>query len=680
MHGKTFFSLCVLVTFISLQGFPNSLQVSSPDQTLQVVFTLEKGKPSYRILRFGQELIGPSRLGFLLKNQQALSENFTIASTKTRSFDETWIQPWGEKKEIRNCYNELRIGLTETTKRPRTMEIVFRVYDDGIGFRYEIPKQNHLDRFEIQDELTEFALAQNTKAWWIPAFQPNRYEYLYRCTPVSEINVVHTPLTLETPNGIYLSIHEAALVDYASMTLALTEKNTLKAELVPWSDGVKVKTQTPMKSPWRTIQIADDPDGLITSYLILNLNEPNQLKDISWIRPQKYIGIWWAMHLGIATWSTGPKHGATTENAKRYIDFAAKYGFDGVLIEGWNVGWDGDWVAHGDQFQFTQPTPDFDIEEVARYAREKGVELIGHHETGGAVLNYEKQLKDAFAFYEKLGVHTVKTGYVNFGQNIKRIEENGHEQKEWHHGQFMVRHHQKVVEEAAKHHIMIDIHEPIKDTGLRRTYPNLLTREGARGQEYDAWDAEGGNPPEHQTILPFTRLLAGPMDYTPGIFGLTFPKIRPNNQVNTTLAKQLALYVIIYSPLQMAADLPENYEKNPEPFKFILDVPVDWEDTKVLHARIGDYVTIVRKDRKSDDWYLGSITDEEGRILEAPLYFLEPGYSYLAEIYRDGDLAHWKNNPYDIIVEKQIVNASTVIKLKLAPGGGQAIRFSKIKQ
>jgi len=680
MHGKTFFSLCVLVTFISLQGFPNSLQVSSPDQTLQVVFTLEKGKPSYRILRFGQELIGPSRLGFLLKNQQALSENFTIASTKTRSFDETWIQPWGEKKEIRNCYNELRIGLTETTKRPRTMEIVFRVYDDGIGFRYEIPKQNHLDRFEIQDELTEFALAQNTKAWWIPAFQPNRYEYLYRCTPVSEINVVHTPLTLETPNGIYLSIHEAALVDYASMTLALTEKNTLKAELVPWSDGVKVKTQTPMKSPWRTIQIADDPGGLITSYLILNLNEPNQLKDISWIRPQKYIGIWWAMHLGIATWSTGPKHGATTENAKRYIDFAAKYGFDGVLIEGWNVGWDGDWVAHGDQFQFTQPTPDFDIEEVARYAREKGVELIGHHETGGAVLNYEKQLKDAFAFYEKLGVHTVKTGYVNFGQSIKRIDENGHEQKEWHHGQFMVRHHQKVVEEAAKHHIMIDIHEPIKDTGLRRTYPNLLTREGARGQEYDAWDAEGGNPPEHQTILPFTRLLAGPMDYTPGIFGLTFPEIRPKNQVNTTLAKQLALYVIIYSPLQMAADLPENYEKNPEPFKFILDVPVDWEDTKVLHARIGDYVTIVRKDRKSDDWYLGSITDEEGRILEAPLYFLEPGYSYLAEIYRDGDLAHWKNNPYDIIIEKQIVNASTVIKLKLAPGGGQAIRFSKIKQ
>ena len=680
MHGKTFFSLCVLVTFISLQGFPNSLQVSSPDQTLQVVFTLEKGKPSYRILRFGQELIGPSRLGFLLKNQQALSENFTIASTKMRSFDETWIQPWGEKKEIRNCYNELRIGLTETTKRPRTMEIVFRVYDDGIGFRYEIPKQNHLDRFEIQDELTEFALAQNAKAWWIPAFQPNRYEYLYRCTPVSEINVVHTPLTLETPNGIYLSIHEAALVDYASMTLALTEKNTLKAELVPWSDGVKVKTQTPMKSPWRTIQIADDPGGLITSYLILNLNEPNQLKDISWIRPQKYIGIWWAMHLGIATWSTGPKHGATTENAKRYIDFAAKYGFDGVLIEGWNVGWDGDWVAHGDQFQFTQPTPDFDIEEVARYAREKGVELIGHHETGGAVLNYEKQLKDAFAFYEKLGVHTVKTGYVNFGQSIKRIDENGHEQKEWHHGQFMVRHHQKVVEEAAKHHIMIDIHEPIKDTGLRRTYPNLLTREGARGQEYDAWDAEGGNPPEHQTILPFTRLLAGPMDYTPGIFGLTFPEIRPKNQVNTTLAKQLALYVIIYSPLQMAADLPENYEKNPEPFKFILDVPVDWEDTKVLHARIGDYVTIVRKDRKSDDWYLGSITDEEGRILEAPLYFLEPGYSYLAEIYRDGDLAHWKNNPYDIIIEKQIVNASTVIKLKLAPGGGQAIRFSKIKQ
>lgn len=679
MHGKTLFSFLALLC-ISLQGFTNPIEVSSPDGTLRVLFSVDKGKPYYQLLRFGQELIGPSRLGLVLKNQRPLSENFAIAATSTSSFDETWTQPWGEKKDIRNHYNELRVTLIETTARPRKMELVFRVYDDGLGFRYEIPKQNGLDRFEIQDELTEFVLAKDAKAWWIPAFQPNRYEYLYRCTPVSEINVVHTPLTLEIANSIYLSIHEAALIDYASMTLALKENRILKAELMPWSDGIKVKTKAPMKSPWRTIQIADDPGGLITSYLILNLNEPNKLEDISWIRPQKYIGIWWAMHLGLATWSTGPKHGATTENAKRYIDFAAKYGFDGVLIEGWNVGWDGDWVAHGDQFQFTKPTPDFDIEEVARYAKEKGVELIGHHETGAAVLNYEKQMKDAFAFYEKLGVHTVKTGYVNFGQNIKRIDEKGKEQKEWHHGQFMVRHHQKVVEEAAKHHIMIDIHEPIKDTGLRRTYPNLLTREGARGQEYDAWDAEGGNPPEHQTILPFTRLLAGPMDYTPGIFRLTFPEIRPNNQVNTTLAKQLALYVVIYSPLQMAADLPENYEKNPEPFKFILDVPVDWEETRVLHARIGDYVTIVRKDRKSDDWYLGSVTDEEGRILEAPLYFLEPGQSYLAEIYRDGDHAHWKTNPYEMVIEKQIVNASTILKLKLAPGGGEAIRFSKIKQ
>lgn len=677
MHRKTLFGIFLLF-FISSQGFSSPIEVFSPDNTLQVAFTLDKGKPYYRILRFGKELITSSRLGFVLKNQKALSENFVIASTKNLSFDETWTQPWGEKKEIRNHYNELRIVLQETTSPSRKMEIVFRVYDDGVGFRYEIPQQNGLNHFEIQDELTEFALTQDAKAWWIPAFEPNRYEYLYRCTPVSGIKIAHTPLTLETPNGIYLSIHEASLVDYASMTLASTEKTTLKAELVTWSDGVKVKTRTPMKSPWRTIQIADDPGGLITSYLILNLNEPCTLEDISWIHPQKYIGIWWAMHLGIATWSTGPKHGATTENAKRYIDFAAKYGFDGVLIEGWNIGWDGDWVAYGDQFQFTKPTPDFDIEEVASYAREKGVELIGHHETGGAVLNYEKQLEKAFAFYEKLGIHTVKTGYVNFGQNIKRFDEKGREQKEWHHGQFMVRHHQKVVEEAAKHHIMINIHEPIKDTGLRRTYPNLLSREGARGQEYDAWDAEGGNPPEHQTILPFTRLLAGPMDYTPGIFGLTFPEIRSNNQVNTTLAKQLALYVIIYSPLQMAADLPENYEKNPEPFKFILDVPVDWEDTQVLHARIGDYVTIVRKDRNSDDWYLGSVTDEEGRILDAPLSFLEPSKSYLAEIYRDGDHAHWKNNPYEIVVEKKRVNSSSVLKLRLAPGGGQAIRFTKI--
>lgn len=648
--------------------------VFSPDSIIQVSFKLVDGQPFYNITRFNRELINDSRLGFVLKEKPERFSGFTVASTGQNTFDETWTQVWGEKKDIRNHYNELTIRLAGTSSPSGRLDIVFRVYDDGVGFRYEIPEQSGLGAFEIMDELTEFNLAGDHKAWWQKAYQWNRYEYLYRATPVSQIDTVHTPLTMETADGLFLSIHEAALNDYTSMTLERRGEYKLKANLIPWSDGVKVKTRAPMKTPWRTLQIAQNAGELITSYLILNLNEPNKLADVSWIRPGKYVGIWWEMHLGKSTWGSGPTHGATTANAKRYIDFAAKHGIGGVLVEGWNLGWDNDWIKYGDRFKFTKPYPDFNIGEVTRYAASKGVALIGHNETGGAVLNYERQLEDAFKFYNKYGVHAVKTGYVNYGRGIKRIDENGREQGEYHHGQFTIRHYQKVVETAAKSKIMIDAHEPIKDTGIRRTYPNMMTREGSRGQEYNAWSEDGGNPPEHETILPFTRLLGGPMDYTPGIFGLLY-KERPNNRVNTTLAKQLALYVVLYSPLNMAADLPENYEANPAPFKFIEDVPVDWEDTRVLHGRIGDYVTIARKDRNSQDWYLGSITDENGRALETPLYFLDRGKTYIAEIYRDGDRADWKTNPYEIKIEQRKVDQSSVLLLRLAPGGGQAIRF-----
>lgn len=651
--------------------------VESPDGSVRVTFDLEEGRPKYRVERFGRELVRPSAMGFVLKKAAPLAGPFEIGSVRTRAFDETWVQPWGEKREIRNRYNELAVSLAEKGGNGRRMDVVFRVYEDGVGFRYEIPAQKGLDRFEIADELTEFVLPGNETAWWIPAYLPDKVEYeqLYRRTPVSEMDTVHTPLTLETENGLYLSIHEAALTDYAAMQLAPAGPNTLKADLTPWSDGARVKTRAPMKTPWRTIQIADDPGGLITSYLILNLNEPNALADVSWIKPAKYAGIWWAMHLDLATWSTGPKHGATTENAKRVIDFAAANGLDAVLVEGWNLGWDGDWTAHGDRFDFIRSAPDYNIREVAAYAAKKGVGLIGHNETGGAVPNYERQMKDAFALYEKLGIRSVKTGYVANGPRLQAVDAKGKKTGEWHHGQYMVRHHQKVVEEAARRRIMIDVHEPVKDTGLRRTWPNLMTREGARGQEYEAWSPDGGNPPEHATILPFTRLLAGPMDYTPGVLGLRFGPERPKNRVNTTAAKQLALYVVLYSPLQMAADLPENYDKYPDAFRFIREVPADWEDTKVLHARIGDYVTIARKDRNSGDWYLGSVTDEEGRVLEAPLAFLDPGVKYTARIYRDGTGAHWEKNPYPLTVTEEPVDASAVLRMRLAPGGGQAIRF-----
>jgi alpha-glucosidase len=651
---------------------PRPLTVSSPDKTITLTFALHDGIPTYRVERAGQPVIETSRLGFRLLRGPVLDGGFMLAASQTDSVDQTWTQVWGEDQEIRDQHNELQVELKEAAGAARRLTVLFRVFNDGLGFRYVIPAQPGFAELEIDDELTEFVLPDDHKAWWIPGLRPNRYEYHYRCTPLTELKKVHTPLTLETKDGLCLSFHEAALLDYPATTLVRTGGYTLKTDLIPWSDGVRVRGPAPLTTPWRTIQIADKPGGLIESHLILNLNEPCKLTDTSWIEPGKFVGVWWEMHIGKSTWNSGPKHGATTANVKRYIDFAAQHGIGGVLAEGWNEGWDGDWIRNGDKFSFTTPYPDFDLAALVKYAAEHNVHLVGHHETGGDVENYERQAEAAFALCQKLGIRTVKTGYVSYEVGIPRALD-GVRGTEYHHGQFMVRHFQKIVELAAKYHIMLDVHEPVKDTGERRTWPNMMTREGACGTEYDAWGGHERNPPEHTTILPFTRLLSGPMDYTPGIFNLTgYPN---GNRVSTTLAKQLALYVVLYSPIQMAADLTENYAAKPAPFQFIKDVPTDWAMTKVLDACIGDYVTIVRRDRHSADWYLGSITDEQPRDQEIALSFLDPQQSYTAEVYRDDNAADWDKNPYAIVIERQPVTAQTKLSLHLAPGGGAAIRF-----
>jgi alpha-glucosidase len=659
------FTLILLLTTTGLfaQKIDATTNVSSPDGKIKVTVQLSNGVPGYEVHRNGQPIISDSKLGFIFKDQPSLSKDFKISSSKQTSFDNTWTQPWGEVKTIRNNYNSLRITLEEISVLKRKLNVEFRVFNDGFGFRYEIPEQANLKDFVIMDELTEFALTADHTAWWIPAFTEDMdSECPISKTKQSEINAkIHTPVTLEA-NGLYLSIHEAALIDYAGMTLANTGSNTFKCDLVPWANGDRVVASAPMKSPWRTVQIAEKPGDLITSYLILNLNEPNKLGDVSWIRPGKYNGIWWGMHIKTHTWEAGPNHGATTANMKELIDFAANHNLSAVLAEGWNEGWDGDWTVAGN-FNFTKPYPDYDINEISRYAKSKKIGLIAHHETGGNIANYEKQLEDAFAFCAKYGIQRLKTGYVN-----KRPA------GEHHQGQFMIRHYHKVMETAARYKVMLDVHEPPKDTGLRRTYPNMMTREGARGQEYEAWSA--GNPPEHTVLLPFTRLLAGPMDYTPGIFDIQF-KTTGSFRVHTTLAKQLALYVVIYSPMHMAADLPSNYEGKPA-FKFIEDVSVDWETTKVLNADIGKYITTVRKDRNSNDWYLGSITNEEARTLDVKLDFLSPGKKYTAEIYQDRPKADWNSNPLSIDIRMQEVTSTSTLQLHLAPGGGTAIRFHQI--
>ena len=646
--------------------------LSSPGAVLTVALTLDSdGRPGYSISRRGALVVEDSRLGFILADAPKLERNFTLTSSSTSSFDATWEQPWGERRFVRNHYNELRARLTENNRLRRSLDIVFRVYDDGVGFRYEFPDQAQLRAVNIMAELTEFAIVEPATAWWEPGGEWNRYEYLYRRTPLNELSQAHTPMTLKAASGLHIAIHEAALVDYASMWLRRVEGQRLKAVLSPSSAGPPVQRTAPFTTPWRTLQIADNAAGLYMSDLILNLNEPNKLGDVSWFKPYKYVGIWWEMHLGTSSWSSGPHHGATTANARRYIDFAAKNGFRGVLIEGWNEGWDGDWFANGETFSFTRPYPDFDLKAVSDYARQKGVHLIGHHETSANIANYEAQLGDALDLYARLGVDSVKTGYVADAGGVKAMGSDGRIHYEWHDGQVMSRHHLYVVTEAAKRHITIDTHEPIKDTGLRRSYPNWVAREGARGMEYNAW-GNPPNPPEHEANLVFTRMLAGPFDFTPGVLSL----VGKNGQaIQSTIAKQLANYVIIYSPIQMAADLPENYARYPGPFQFIKDVPADWADTRVLNGEVGDYATIARLDRNSDNWYIGSVTDENARSLDIVLDFLDAGRDYQAQIYRDADDADWRTNPHAIVIESRKLRRGEHLTLKLAPGGGEAIRL-----
>ncbi len=651
------------------------IRVASPDGRNEVKIELREGGLYYGVNRDGRAVLLPSRLGFEFRGAPPLRDSLRITGSARNTADQTWTQPWGEVARVRDHHNQLRVSVAETGARARRFDVVIRVFDDGIGFRYDLPAQPNLTEFEIMEELTEFNMADDARAWWIPSNRPrlDRSEFLYSSSPVSTLDSVQTPLTMETRDlRTFVVIHEAHLVDYPRMFLKgpYMQNRTLRAALAPMADGVKARGRTPFATPWRTIQLADRATDLAPSVLGLNLNPPSVIASTAWIEPMKYVGIWWGMHIGTMTWSSGPKHGATTANTKRYIDFAAANGFGGVLVEGWNTGWDGDWIQNANAFSFTQPYPDYDLRGLAEYARQKGVTLIAHNETSGGLANYERQLDAAYTLYKSLGIRAIKSGYV-----IDLIP-GGHS----HYSQGMVRHHRKVIETAARYGITLDVHEPVHDTGERRTYPNMMTREGARGQEYNAWSGEGGNPPEHETILFFTRMLAGPMDFTPGIFDLLIqsPAGRPRGpeeaRVRTTLAKQLALYVVLYSPLQMAADLVENYEDKPA-FQFIRDVAVDWEQTRVLDGRIGDYVVVARQERDGQNWFVGAITDEEARTLEVPLSFLPAGSQYVAEIYADGPGADWLTNPLPVTISERQVDASTKLTVTLAPGGGQAIRI-----
>jgi len=647
--------------------------VDSPQRVLTVCVAADARGPYYEVYRGQRSVIARSRLGLVLDGFGNAPATH-VTNERRDAVDQTWEQPWGEQRIIQDHHNALTVTLSGSESAlTEPFDVTVRVFDDGFGFRYEFNQVAAARDVAITDELTEFKLAGNYDAWWYPARARERDEYLYHRGPLFEIDLAETPLTLQSA-GLYLSIHEAAMVDYASMNLRRTAERTLKADLMPWSDGVLVRKRGPFTTPWRMVLVGETPMALADSRLELNLNEPSRLADTSWIQIGKYVGIWWEMHLNKSTWGSGDKHGANSANVKRYVDFAAKNGFGGVLVEGWNQGWDGDWIANGKHFSFTQSYPDFDLPMLANYARERGVRLIGHHETAGAIENYESQLEAAMKLYAANHVAVVKTGYVKPSGSIERTLEDGSLGHEWFAGQYRVRHEMKVAEVAAANKISIVAHEPVKDTGLRRTWPSMLSREGARGQEFNAW-GRPTNPPEHLTILPFTRLLAGPMDFTPGIFDITFGKTNVNERVQSTLATQLAEYVLIYSPVQMAADLPENYEKRPDAFQFIRDVPTDWETSRTLQAEIGDYVVIARQQRGAKDWYLGATTDESARTLSIPLDFLARGQRYEAQIYRDGPGADYLRNPTALVIEKRRVTSADTIEAALAPGGGLAVRF-----
>ena len=636
---------------------PSEQSVASPDGAIR--FTVQNTKDGlfYSVSDGGETVVSPSRLGFVLAGGEKVCD-FKILGTTESASDTTWETAWGESRIVRDNHRQLTVEMKEKNSN-LLVNLQVRVFDDGFGYRYVFPAQDR-DSLVIMQELSEFRIPAGSTAWGIPA-NCNFYEDYYYHKNIVDLDTVSTPLAIETP-GRYLAIHEAALTDYPKMNLVATDSTTLSAQLVLWSNGVAAYEKTPFATPWRTMIIGDKPGDLITSYMMLNLNEPQAIEDASWCKPMKYIGIWWEMHLRKGTWINGPKHSATTANTKRYIDFAAANGIPGVLVEGWNDGWDG----HYDKADFVKPYPDYDIDEIARYAAKKGVRMIGHHETGACIRNYENQLDTAFRFLVEHGIHDVKTGYAG----------TPFDGTEHHSSQHGVRHYRKVIETAAKYGVTVNNHEPVMPTGLQRTYPNLMSQEGVRGQEWSAWGADGGNIPEHTVVLPFTRGLAGPMDYTFGTFNFENEN-HPGTRVQSTICKELALYVVIYAPLQMASDLPENYAKHPDAFQFIRDVPVDWEKTVVVDAKIGDYIVTARRDRNSADWFLGAVTDEEARDLDVALDFLEPGATYEATIYADAPDADWKTNPTAYTINKTDVTAGDKLHLHLATSGGTAISFHK---
>lgn len=689
----------VLLLF-SIQIYSQSVQ--SPSKNISVIFSLaDDGKPNYSVSYKNKPIILNSNLGIKLKEGGDLDADFVIDSIKRTTVNEIWQPVLGEQSNIKNNYNEISINLSQKALG-RKLNISFRVFDEGVAFRYEFPKQDKLNYFIISDELSEFNLTGNHKVFWLPGdFDSN--EYIYEETLFSEINsdkvnlnngigfkaitkkyAIQSPLMMKTADDVYLNIFEAAVVNYPVMQLDVDIQNyKLKSSLAPNALGDKAYLQTPFVSPWRTIMISDDARDIVSSKMILNLNEPCKLYDTSWIKPMKYVGIWWEMHIGKSTWDyagsqnaqnngelkpTG-KHGATTANTKRYIDFAAKHGIDGVLVEGWNVGWE-DWFGNWKEnvFDFTTPYPDFNLKEVNDYAKSKGIKMIMHHETSGSVANYERYLDRALNLMKEYGYTAAKTGYV--GKIIPRGE--------FHDGQTMVNHYNFVAQRFADYKMMVNSHESSRPTGYSRTYPNYICSEAARGTEFNAWSI--GNTVNHETILPFTRLLGGPMDYTPGIFEIKMSAYDKSKkeQLHSTLAKQLALYVTMYSPLQMAADLPENYEQHLDAFQFIKDVPVDWQESKYLEAEPGDYLTVVRKDKHSENWFLGAITDENSRDTEIRLDFLSPNKKYQAIIYQDGKAADWQNNPKSYAIKTIQVTSKSKIKLHLAKGGGTAISFKPI--
>ena len=699
---KTIVTLLLCLIFVGL----NAQDMYSPSKNIKVTFNInKKGQPTYQVKYKNNPVVLPSIMGLSIKDANNLTNDFEVTKTETLSFSESWQPVLGEQSSILNKYNQTRIFLNQKDTNNK-LNIVFKIYDEGVAFRYEFPLDNTVKYFTISNENTQFNLTGNHTVFWIPGDYDSQ-EYAYNKTKISDIDNskidlnngvglksitsqyrVQSPLMLKSANGLYINIFEAAVVNYPIMHLDVDVKNfQFTSNLVPNALGDKAYLRTPSVSPWRTIMVSDDARDIVSSKMILNLNEPNKIEDTSWIKPMKYVGIWWEMHVGLSTWDyagsqnaqnagtafgemiPSGKHGATTENTKKYIDFAAKHGFDGVLVEGWNTGWE-DWYGKWkeDVFDFTTPYPDFDIEEISKYAKSKGVKMIMHNETSGSVANYERYLDRAFTLMQTYGYPAVKTGYV--GKIIPRGE--------FHDGQTMVNHFNFVAQRAADFKIMINSHESVRPTGYHRTYPNYIAAEAARGNEFNAWS--NGNPPDHETILPFTRLLGGPMDYTPGIFEIKMNAYdsTKTEQVHTTLAKQLALYVTMYSPLQMAADLPENYQKHLDAFQFIVDVPLDWQNSIYLEAEPGEYLTVVRKDKHTERWFLGAITNKDPRKTSISLDFLTTGKKYKATLYLDGKDADWKDNPksYQIITKE--VTSKSDLKLKLAPGGGAAISFELI--